>query len=383
MKPSLHAPVFKSLPHKAPILNTFKYVMAVHNQFAKISGVAPAAPSFEIPLTTVSLSCNFDAYINIRFRGEANSASTALLVNSGNSTLIVPDFSHIASLANFSADYQILAEATREPWGCPAKILRGPIEIPTKGGDVFSIPNCIFYACTSTNSQGERTSNFGAGWISPWPKAGNVIIQAPLTYNNAYPYIEFDYAPATTVMTAESQPKIVEGSSLILHQTMPSGYTTFEILRNLSWMSLIPRSLTIGNTKTSWPGNVPSPIAMVDTGGGPVFLSDPNGYLYSKKWPEQVPSPSWTSEGSESCQSVKDDLTIALGDGTTEFAYQIKSDEMPPSVQGLTLVICKNCYYMMENQGMNIGGVSSLFNSILIDYSAGKVGFKSKLPAMA
>jgi hypothetical protein len=32
---------------------------------------------------------------------------------------------------------------------------------------------------------------------------------------------------------------------------------------------------------------------------------------------------------------------------------------------------------MMGQQGMNIGGISALFNSILIDYSVNKVGFKS------
>ena len=48
-----------------------------------------------------------------------------------------------------------------------------------------------------------------------------------------------------------------------------------EIIPGVEWMSLIPKSLTIGSTQTAWPGDVTAPIAMVDTGGGPVFLSDP------------------------------------------------------------------------------------------------------------
>jgi hypothetical protein len=31
---------------------------------------------------------------------------------------------------------------------------------------------------------------------------------------------------------------------------------------------------------------------------------------------------------------------------------------------------------------MNIGGISALFNHILIDYLHGKVGFKTKMPAL-
>jgi len=34
---------------------------------------------------------------------------------------------------------------------------------------------------------------------------------------------------------------------------------------------------------------------------------------------------------------------------------------------------------MMEENGMNIGGLSALFNYILIDYTAARVGFKRKL----
>jgi len=45
---------------------------------------------------------------------------------------------------------------------------------------------------------------------------------------------------------------------------------------------------------------------------------------------------------------------------------------------GLTLVMCKVNDYMMGKQGMNIGGLSALFNTILIDYGHAKVGLKPK-----
>ena len=40
--------------------------------------------------------------------------------------------------------------------------------------------------------------------------------------------------------------------------------------------------------------------------------------------------------------------------------------------------MCKINHYMMGQQGMNIGGLSALFNAILIDYGQAKVGLKPK-----
>jgi hypothetical protein len=120
-----------------------------------------------------------------------------------------------------------------------------------------------------------------------------------------------------------------------------------------------------------------SPIAMIDTGGGPIFLSDPNGYLINTNWPEPVPSPPWTA-GSLSCESTEDDISIELSDEQGSFKYNIDAASLPAPAQGLTLVMCRICEYMMGNQGMNIGGLSALFNFILIDYAAAKVGLKPK-----
>jgi len=121
-------------------------------------------------------------------------------------------------------------------------------------------------------------------------------------------------------------------------------------------------------------------MAMVDTGGGPVFLSDPDGYLYKQPWPEQKPLPDWAKDGiSISCQAVKDPLTIEIGDGGDNFfSYRIDTTNLPKPVQDLTLVLCQQCSYMQGNRGMNIGGISALFNYILIDNNLGKVGFRSK-----
>jgi hypothetical protein len=202
-------------------------------------------------------------------------------------------------------------------------------------------------------------------------------MQAPLSYNPSYPCVEFNYAPAAQIHGMARLPKVAHDSSLNIYKTKPTGYQMFDIVPNIDWMSLIPKNLKIGDTVTKWPGSVPSPIAMIDTGGGPVFLSDPNGYVYSAPWPDPVANPAWTSS-STACQSTTDAITIELGDQKGSFSYTIDTSSWPSTVQGLTLVMCERNAYMMDEQGMNIGGISALENSILVDFANGQVGLKLK-----
>lgn len=377
---SLHPIVVRTDIHKEILHLKLKDI--AHNLRTLVAEIAAglSADRAVIPLTTVSLNSNFDAYINIQFRGHASGSMTSLIVDSGNSMLIVPYWEEIEGLSG----YTILVEETREPWGNPAKIVQGPIEIPTRSGETFTLEDCVFYACTGGD---QRTANFGTGCVLPWsangwntPEGLEVTMQAPLSYNTQYPFAEFKYAPATTMFASMNTLMIAPESRLVLSRSRPAGYSMLNIIPDLEWMSLRPKSLTIGKVLTQWPGEVDSPIAMIDTGGGPVFLSDPNGYLYESSWPHPALCPLWTSD-SESCVCVSDNVTLEL-DGvgaTSPYRYTIHTRDLPASVQGLTLVMCKVNSYMRGQQGMNIGGVSALFNDILIDYANGQVGFKLKL----
>jgi hypothetical protein len=278
--------------------------------------------------------------------------------------------------------YRILGTAT-EPWGCPANVVQGPFQIVTQGGSTYEVQDCVFYACTGTNPSGERTANFGAGRVIPWSANGwnvppglNVILQSPLSYDTSHPYAEFVYAPAETMFALSGALRVDDSSLLILHASMPSGYTLLDIIQNLEWMSVVPQSLAIGGQITGWPGSVPSPIAMIDTGGGPVFLSDPDGYIYDKSWPDAVTCPTWASS-SQNCNCVSDSLTLGLvaSDGSPSYSYTIDTSAMPPSVQGLTGVLCQVNAFMMGQQGMNVGGITALFNRVLVCYQGTQVGF--------
>jgi hypothetical protein len=383
-EPSLHPPVLATQSDRDSLASQMAPISA---EFAArvttVSRAAAPAGSLDIPLTTVSRDGNFDASIYITYRGAPATLSVQLLVDTGNFSLIVPEYEKIAALPNFAVDYAILADNVSEPWGCPAKILRGPIRIPIRDGSVYEIPGCVFYACTGPRpGSTERTANFGAGCISPWGREGNITIQSPLSFDPAYRYAEFNYVSANRIFAATGRVTLAKGSSLTLYRAMPSGYQTFDIIKNLMWMSLIPRSLSIGAVKTAWPRLLASPIAMVDTGGGPVFLSDPNADVYTTNWPDIVPSPPWTSPGSLPCESTKHAITIDVGDSGSSFTYRIDTTRLPPPVQGLTLVMCGSCEFMRQNQGMNLGGISALFNYILVDFASGKVAFKTKAAAL-
>jgi hypothetical protein len=120
---------------------------------------------------------------------------------------------------------------------------------------------------------------------------------------------------------------------------------------------------------------------MIDTGGGPVFLSDPKGYLYNAQWPNPAANPDWTSDTnppSKACKSIQGAISVELGDSTKSYAYTIDPGTFPASSQGLTLVMCEENYFMMGQQGMNIGGISALINRILVDYAGARVGFKAR-----
>jgi hypothetical protein len=359
---------------------------------AKVASLAAARPEVAAPpiaagapvtirLSTVSTKGNFDALIQVQFPRPGGPLRQTLMVDSGNATMIIGNGEDLVGVAG----YTVLGKAT-EPWGCPANVVKGPVQIVAADGSIYQIKDCVFYACTGPNKSGMRTWNFGTGRVSPWsangwntPRGLGVTMQSPLSYNISYPYAEFDYAPAATMLSNTEEVLVNDESMLVLRSTAPPGFTMLDIIKNLEWMSVVPASLAIGGTKTGWPGNVASPIAMIDTGGGPVFLSDPNGYVYDKKWPDPVTCPAWTSK-SDSCNCISERLQVGLkaSGGTASYGYTIDTSALPPSVRGLTAVMCKMNTFMMDQQGMNVGGITALFNRILIDYAGTCVGLAPK-----
>ena len=380
--PALHAPVLRTQAHKDFVSERLSAMASQRLQAKAAAPRAGAAPdaSMSIPLLNVSLEQNFDAYVTINFAGGNNDSALSLMVDTGNSALIVPDFDALAALPDFDKHYTFETGA-KEPWCCEANVVTGPITFPIDADTSYTIPKCKFYACTKPNKKGDRTANFGAGCVTPWRVGNNDAIQSPLSYSSDYGVAEFDYVPLAENIADGATPNVAEGSWLTLYRTVPPHYCMFGIVKDLPWMSLRPKSLSIGNTVTEWPGVLKKkPIAMIDTGGGPVFLSDTNDKVWGCDWPgtTAVPLPDWTP-GSVCCQSIDGDLTVVLEDDAgNPYSYRIETARLPAPARGLTLVMCRTCNKMQDEEGMNIGGLSALFNYIVIDYAAAKVGFKAK-----
>ncbi len=375
LSPSLHPGTVLSPKEQREVASRFQEIADAHRHAAPSpTPLDPHAQSLAVQLTTVSKELNFDSFVAIRFRGDAD--TTQLMVDSGCSVLVVPSWDKIKKLPG----YTTLGKAC-EPFGSPAMVVEGPIEIPTLGRSVYTLEKCVFYACI-----GKPTAVFGAGRLTPWcasewntPNGIGVTLRAPLAYNPLYPFAEFDYAPATHVIAGRGAVKVATESRLVLTRSKPTGYTYLDTIPNLAWMSVRPTSLGIGGAMTKWPGDAAkTAIAMVDVGGGPVLVSDPDEHLEDVPWHYPVECPTWGLPADAKC--ISDRLTVGLisANSTTNYGYEIDTSTLPVAVQGLTLQTCKVNPYMMGFQGMNIGGISALFNRICVDYANGQVGMKPK-----
>jgi hypothetical protein len=353
--------------------------------------------TIEIPLTTVSAGNFFKALVNVT----AGGTPTTLELDSGSTALVLPDAAALEGQPGYSV-VTTLGEDGKpltEPFGCPAKLMKGPIELSAAQGP-YTIPDCVFYACTGPRDDGCLTKNFGLGRISPWRIEGppnqpehRAEIKVAFCYEGSYPYAGLHFAPAATLFSSSSEPLVTQGATLVLSKTQPVGYQWLDIVPHIQWMAVRPRSLRIGQVATAWPGNLDTkPIAMVDCGGGPLFLSDPKGGLAQQQWPP-ADCPRWTSNASPKstvCHCTKDDVEVVLSDDGNgpPVTLQVNVASLPPALQDLTLVMCERCGYMWTddqgrpNEGMNLGGLTFLTNSIAIDLGGAKVGFRPKAPGL-
>ncbi len=342
-----------------------------------------------IRLTTVSQAGLFDSYVNVTCPMPHGSSVVQpnLLVDSGNATLIVP-YGEQLTEAN---GYKVLGTTT-EPWRCPANVVQGPIQIATLDGTYYEIEDCVFYACIGDNPSNTRTANFGLGCLSPWsagtgsnPLPHLPPLQAPLSYNAAYPCLEVVFAPAPTMFDDDGRLTLTDSSLMVLYPSAPKGPVKLGITTGLGWMSVVPTSLAIGGQSTAWPGPPAWYIAaMIDTGGTAAYLGDPNSLVWNKSWPESVTCPMW-AQGSipaPSCTAARLDIGLAQSGGSPSYTYTIDTHLLPASVQGLTLVMLENAgqYLPVGNFAINTGGITALFNRILIDYANAEVGFTPVSP---
>lgn len=384
---SLHAATLKSDQSKKIALDVMKRMTAAAPVRRAMPGVPPGV--LAIALTTVSEAGSFDAYINVSLRGAAAGAVTPLLFDSGNSVMVYPHFEEIQALPNFATDYNVLG-AGSEPWGCPANVIQGPIELTTTAGEIVGIDNAVFYACTADlpnwtpdSGQDQRTANFGAACLNPWGSSGwntpdgvAAVLQTPLSYLQSHPYAVVQFGAGAVEDAPAGAPHISADSSLALYAVSPPGFNSFAVISNLQWMALAAKSMKIGGVTTGWPG-AKQAIAVIDTGGTSAFLSDPDDLVSQAAWPNTLPdNPPWASS-STACHTIADSIAMEVGDARASFTIAIDVGALPAAAQGMTLVMCQVNEYMMGQYGLNTGGISALTNAIMIDHANKQVGFRA------
>ena len=176
--PTLHPPVLVTEAHKALALQQLQALSRARRQEAVAFAFVQEAPgTVTLPLSTVSSNGMYDAQIEVRLRGGDPTTPIWLLLDSGNTCLIMPDLAAITGLANFAADYQILVDDVPEPWGANAAIVRGPIDLPTANGGVYSLSDCV----------APRTSALGASQLGASIMASSCGRRSPTVLRCALP----------------------------------------------------------------------------------------------------------------------------------------------------------------------------------------------------
>ncbi len=334
--------------------------------------------SVEIALKTVSKDSLFDSYIEVGLAGAPLGQTRELLVDSGNTCLVFPFWEDIAALPNFKADYQVMLQDVKEPWGCKANIVKGPIVLPKVGGGSLRIDGVTFFACKA-DAAAPRKANFGVGAVSPWSRYPlddpQLVLQSPLSFAASLPVAEFDFVAGEILGTGGS-PKTDFASRLYLHASMPAGFQTFQVIPGLAWMTMRAVALDVAGQHTAWPSDSKA-YAVIDTGGTCVFLVDPRGLLHPETFPDVQRNPDWTCRGWV-CSTVGCAISLTLGDEHSTYAYTIAPDRLPAAARGQTLVACKENDFMRDLYGLNTGGLSMLVNDLAIDYAGKRIGWKPK-----
>jgi hypothetical protein len=116
--PTLHPILLTDKQHRIHAHRGMSTVLALRPRL----GVLRAADGVpvSIPLTTISQGGNFDAWIEVQFPTASGPVLTSLLVDSGNSTMIIPYGENLAG----APGYTVLG-TINEPWGCRANVMKG------------------------------------------------------------------------------------------------------------------------------------------------------------------------------------------------------------------------------------------------------------------
>ncbi len=243
---------------------------------------------------------NYDSFISVEYHKGGNWTPTmkTMVFDTGSDALILPDFTLLDA-----TKYTVIADNIYEPWGCPAKILKGPIRL----GMTMEIPECQFVACTAPNSSGNRTGICGASiglrdTDGPYPRSPIVQLCRQLKR----PFCEI------VINTSNLN------SQVSFFSNKPSSYSQknvggpFPMIPNIPWTAIAIEGIKVDGNSTEWQvSSANEHIGLLDTGGGPVMINDDPQQSLVSAFKKTSNCPGWVSPSS-GAKCFSDQITVNI-----------------------------------------------------------------------
>jgi len=249
------------------------------------------------------LQANYDNYISVEYRkgGSWTPTMETMVFDTGSNALILPDFSLLDA-----TKYTVIEDNIQEPWGCPAKILKGPIRL----GMSMEIPECEFVACTAPNASGNRTHICGAS-IGQYVISSGLYPSSPivqLCVQLKRPFFEIVINEKSTNLN----------SQINFFTNKPSSYSQknvggpFPVVPNIPWTAIAIEGIKVDGNSTKWQVSSASKhIGLLDTGGGPVMINDDPQQSLVPVFKKTSDCPGWVSP-SLGAQCFSDQITVNI-----------------------------------------------------------------------
>jgi hypothetical protein len=113
--PTLHPPVLRDPSDVAFVSTSLAGLVDERRLHATAEIELVEGADIHIPIDSVSKNGSFDAYIHVGLVGGGH-PNIKLMVDSGNSTLVLPHFDAISQLPNFDKNYKVAPDVVTEPW---------------------------------------------------------------------------------------------------------------------------------------------------------------------------------------------------------------------------------------------------------------------------
>jgi len=422
-------PVERGSPH--PVL---ELTAAQHQSIAELASSIrnpePGEDEWKVTLTSsVALGGNYNAFINVTTK--CGNPNQTLIVDSGNNTVVVPMVQHDYQsgntynaidatyddktntwVINKGSAYTLIEYSAGIQFDSPCMKVHGPLTIGCAASADTSLARTInmdFFVDITSN-----VYNFGVGV----PKTPDIGLPYPplgcIREQKGWDYVQFHLSGDTQgnykcEYNADPESDQAESYLLFINSAKKAddpmkGYTVLDTL-NTRIMSVKVNSFKFSaqsytDTPRRWDYTKDfageTSLAMLDTGGGGLILSDGQyllGPVRSNTGPpcwnpwvsKDDDAQKWMTTHPEDVRLLNGTFEITLGDEAGgAFTYTVAGGpymgNMATAGRDMRYTqYCDHGQYNYDN-ALNIGGLSFLFMDMVLDIKRQKVGLKRRYP---